>query len=154
MSIFSKIAKVVTQAAAIIPAASLLAPSSKGLATAATTLQTVGGALSAGGLPMPGASFLPGALGALPTLPVLGRAAGKALNYAGSAAGLASLLPNDDAPRKRRGINPLNVKAARRAIRRVKAIRKITTKLEQSLPKQRKSGFGGHTHYFQRARKR
>jgi len=37
--------------------------------------------------------------------------------------------------RKRRRMNPLNVRAARRAIRRIKAVRKITADIERSLPK-------------------
>lgn len=38
--------------------------------------------------------------------------------------------------RKRRRMNPLNARAARRAIRRIKAVRKITRDIEKSLPKQ------------------
>lgn len=41
--------------------------------------------------------------------------------------------------RKRRRMNPLNARAARRAIRRIKAVRKITMDIERSLPKQRTS---------------
>ena len=39
--------------------------------------------------------------------------------------------------RRRRRMNPLNVRAARRAIRRIKAVRKITNEIERSLPKAR-----------------
>jgi len=38
--------------------------------------------------------------------------------------------------RKRRRMNPLNARAARRAIRRIKAVRRITRDIERSLPKQ------------------
>ena len=39
--------------------------------------------------------------------------------------------------RKRRRMNPLNARAARRAIRRIKAVRRITHDIERSLPKAR-----------------
>lgn len=39
--------------------------------------------------------------------------------------------------RKRRRMNPLNARAARRAIRRIKAVRRITNDIERSLPKAR-----------------
>jgi len=39
--------------------------------------------------------------------------------------------------RKRRRMNPMNHKAANRAIRRIKAVRKIVRSIESSLPKQR-----------------
>lgn len=39
--------------------------------------------------------------------------------------------------RKRRRINPLNVKALKRSVRRIKASRKILHQVEQALPKQR-----------------
>lgn len=46
--------------------------------------------------------------------------------------------------RRRRRMNPLNVRAARRAIRRIKAVRKITAQIERSLPtrKVHARGFG------------
>lgn len=44
-------------------------------------------------------------------------------------------------PRKKyRRINPLNVRAARRAIRRIKAVRKITHEIEKQLPHRRSTG--------------
>lgn len=39
--------------------------------------------------------------------------------------------------RRRRRLNPLNVRAARRAIRRIKAVRKITAQIERALPTRR-----------------
>lgn len=62
-------------------------------------------------------------------------AASQALTRAG-----AALQPTSSAqmgmPRKRRRMNPLNARAARRAIRRIKAVRRITRDIERSLPKQ------------------
>lgn len=45
-----------------------------------------------------------------------------------------------------RRMNPLNPRAARRAIRRVKAVRKLCHKLESALPKQ-KAARCGHSHF-------
>lgn len=50
--------------------------------------------------------------------------------------------------RRRRRMNPLNARAARRAIRRIKAVRRITADIERSLPKAkaRRSYSGAHRH--------
>ena len=52
--------------------------------------------------------------------------------------------------KKRRRMNPLNARAARRAIRRIKAVRRITNDIERSLPKARAArprSYGGqHKH--------
>lgn len=45
-----------------------------------------------------------------------------------------------------RRMNPLNPKAARRAIRRVKAVRKLCTKLESALPKRKCTHAHAHRH--------
>lgn len=51
--------------------------------------------------------------------------------------------------KKRRRMNPLNARAAKRAIRRIKAVRKITAGIERALPKAKARGhahFGHHHH--------
>lgn len=49
--------------------------------------------------------------------------------------------------RKPRRMNPMNVRAARRAIRRIKAVRKITHEIERALPKARaRSAPPRHSH--------
>lgn len=75
-----------------------------------------------------GASMLPALSSILRSPTVRGTAAGAA-----GALGI-ELLTRGGAQPKRRRMNPLNVKAARRAIRRIKAVRKITRDIEKSLP--------------------
>ncbi len=61
---------------------------------------------------------------------------GGAVVSAGAGALGARLGGGGGTPRKRyRRMNPLNAKAARRAVRRVKAVRKMLHSIEQSLPK-------------------
>lgn len=47
--------------------------------------------------------------------------------------------------KKRRRMNPLNARAAKRAIRRIKAVRKITAGIERALPKAKARSYG-HFH--------
>jgi hypothetical protein len=48
--------------------------------------------------------------------------------------------------KKRRRMNPLNARAAKRAIRRIKAVRKITAGIERALPKAKARNYG-HSHF-------
>lgn len=48
--------------------------------------------------------------------------------------------------KKRRRMNPLNARAAKRAIRRIKAVRKITAGIERALPKAKARSYG-HSHF-------
>lgn len=80
---------------------------------------------------LPGAGmvrFLPGPPGT--------EAAGEAGRRIGSAIG-QRIRGTFAGGRRRRRINPLNVRAARRAIRRIKAVRKITAQIERALPTRR-----------------
>lgn len=100
---------------------------------------------------MQGASILPGAgplgpvirqlprlpgggVSRLPRLPGLGTAVGVGGGVA-TAVQVAQMMGGQ--PRKRRRMNPYNPRAARRAIRRIKALRREMQKLERALPKQR-----------------
>lgn len=49
--------------------------------------------------------------------------------------------------KKRRRMNPLNARAAKRAIRRIKAVRKITAGIERALPKAKARAWHGHHHH-------
>lgn len=55
----------------------------------------------------------------------------------GAAAGFVLDQFGNPVRRKRRRMNPYNPKAARRAIRRIKALRREMQKIERMLPKQR-----------------
>lgn len=48
---------------------------------------------------------------------------------------VADMMRSGEIKRPGRRINPLNVRAARRAIRRIKAVRKITAQIERALPR-------------------
>lgn len=96
------------------------------------------GALSAGKQAYTGTrALVPYAGGAVPTLG-RGAALGRGLALGGAAAagaGAAALL-GGGAPRRRyRRMNALNPKAAARAIRRIKAVRKVCRSIESQLPK-------------------
>lgn len=75
-----------------------------------------------------------GVMSILPGIGAVGRGAARQLPgvVAGAAAG--ALFSGGGEKKKYRRMNPLNVKAARRAIRRIKAVRKITRDIEKSLP--------------------
>lgn len=98
-------------------------------------------------------SFLPAIIGAIGK-----KGASKAVQVIGGGAAGGVLLeealnsdwnPFNDVAKRRR-INPLNVRAARRAIRRIKAVRKITASIERSLPKAKARMH--HHHPFARKR--
>lgn len=75
-------------------------------------------------------------LPSLASLPGVGRAVVRQLPGVGAGVGTAVLMGRDGQPKKkRRRMNPMNVKAARRAIRRVKAARKMLQEIERQLPK-------------------
>lgn len=65
------------------------------------------------------------------SLPTIGRETARAGAAGAAALGLSGLFGGT---KKRRRMNPLNVKAARRAIRRINAVRKITRDIEKQLP--------------------
>lgn len=56
---------------------------------------------------------------------------------AAGAAGVGALMRGHGGGKRYRRINPLNPKAARRAINRIKALRKLTHDIERQLPKQK-----------------
>lgn len=61
----------------------------------------------------------------------------------GGASIVADMMRSGEIKRPGRRMNPLNVKAARRAIRRIKGVRKICNDIERSLPMRRaRGGFG------------
>lgn len=53
----------------------------------------------------------------------------------GGAGIVADMMRSGEIKRPGRRINPLNVRAARRALRRIKAVRKITAQIERALPR-------------------
>lgn len=72
------------------------------------------------------------------TLPFIKKNAAKALNWAVVGDLVYDLAGNlQGRTTSHRRINPLNAKAARRAIRRIKAVRKIASTIERALPKAR-----------------
>src|SRR5262245_11894995 len=80
---------------------------------------------------LPGAGFLPGLPGPIPGLP------GPAEAGARVGTAIGRRVRSAMSGKLRRRINPLNVRAARRAIRRIKAVRKITAQIERALPTRR-----------------
>lgn len=97
-------------------------------------------------LPPQQTQALPRMTNVMATMPALGRMAlrspavrraGRFAAGAGSAMGLSQLLPEQwlRGARRYRRISPTNPKALKRAIRRVKAFRKISQKIESLLPK-------------------
>lgn len=174
MSLFSKIKKGLKKIGKVLPVSAAMLPTKGGAMSALGTLQYGAPvAMPGAGAAMPGGSnplamlggFLGGKIG-LPEnlssalvsnlLPIPGgtvvddlRAYGayklapdsllQQLNFAGG--GVLG--------KKRRRMNPLNAKAAKRAIRRIKAVRKITAGIERALPKAKARGFAhwGHHHH-------
>lgn len=119
-------------------------PRSSAMTAALPSMQT---ALPALALPALGtaARVLPGlgrSIGALSRVPAV-RAAGRLARDVGTVVvgGLIidSMTGQVVGRRRSRRINPLNAKAARRAIRRIKSVRKICLDIERSLPRQRQS---------------
>jgi hypothetical protein len=84
----------------------------------------------------------------LPSLPTLD----DARSYAAWKIAPDSLLQNlrfdaaGNPIKKRRRMNPLNARAAKRAIRRIKAVRKITAGIERALPKAKARNWHAHAH--------
>jgi hypothetical protein len=108
-------------------------------------LRKAGGVL--GVLPIPGAGVLGKAVG-LAARVGTGVAAGRALARrvpalglpTGSVGGLGpgpipQLALGGPMPRKRRRINPLNIRALNRALSRVKSARKIAARIERAIPR-------------------
>lgn len=112
-----------------------------------------GGPVAGGALPS--ASFLPQVVAGGVALgkQILSTKTGKAAVVTGGVAVADAALDffgGDDGGGRRRRMNPLNVRAARRAIRRIKAVRKITASIEKSLPKAKARG--GHQHFVRHRR--
>lgn len=61
---------------------------------------------------------------------------------AGAATVINNMIRGGATGRRYRRMNPLNPKAANRAIRRIKAVRKLCRSIESSLPKQRTASCG------------
>lgn len=119
-------------------------PRSSAMTAALPSMQT---ALPALALPALGtaARILPGigrSVGTIAKLPAV-RAAGRLARDVGTVVvgGLIidSMTGQVIGRKRSRRINPLNPKAARRAIRRIKSVRKICLDIERSLPRQRQS---------------
>jgi len=91
-----------------------------------------------------GNSILPGVGSVVPSVvnavgSILGGTVGRTVATGAATVGTAlgvgqAISTVFGSPKKRRRMNPLNVRAARRAIRRVKAVRKITNDIEKQLP--------------------
>lgn len=79
----------------------------------------------------------------IPQLPAFPKVPGLQFGRPPSTAGLPNFgtvvggASSTHPARRRRRMNPMNHKAANRAIRRIKAVRKIVRSIESSLPKQR-----------------
>jgi len=117
------VAKVALPVAKVLPGVGTLATIAGG---AASILARPGQNLPRPMLPIPTGLFKPGSGHAQRMLsPDFGNVKG----------GASSTSPF----RRRRRMNPMNHKAANRAIRRIKAVRKIVRSIESSLPKQRAS---------------
>lgn len=82
----------------------------------------------------------------------VGRAAGRVIKDPRTGAVVATIVAGmaydlagnllGPAPRRYRRINPCNARAARRAIRRIKGVRKLLHSIEKQLPKQRSHSGG------------
>lgn len=172
MSLFSKVKKALKKVGKVLPVSAAMLPTKGGVAGALGTLQYGAPvAMPGAGAAMPGgqnalgmlAGFLGGKIG-LPEnlssalvsnlLPIPGgtvvddlRAYGayklapdsllQSLNFTGG--GVLG--------KKRRRMNPLNARAAKRAIRRIKAVRKITAGIERALPKAKARAWPGRHHH-------
>lgn len=151
MSLLGKVGNFLKKAVktvAPIAATGVLGPVGAAIGTVITARQSVSTARPSLPISVPqvsafgtaGLAALPGA--GLTTLSRIAPMAGKQIaKYAPEiAAGVAGSYIYDNMGniigrrRKYKRINPLNAKAARRAIRRIKAVRKITNDIERQLP--------------------
>lgn len=96
---------------------------------------------------MPGAGYRSSFVGG--ALPAIGKVAGQIGAGVAIGEGVDYLFGNGGAKRKYRRMNYGNVKAAKRAIRRIKGTRKLLQDIERQLPKRaapRARATGAHSH--------
>lgn len=174
MSLFSKIKKGLKKVGKVLPVSAAMIPTKGGAMSALGTLQ-YGAPVAMPGMPAAGAagsnplSMLAGFLGEKVGLPsqLTSSIASSLLPIPGGtvvddlrAYGAYKLAPDSLLQqlnfsgggvlgKKRRRMNPLNARAAKRAIRRIKAVRKITAGIERALPKTKGRSYAhfGHHHH-------
>lgn len=149
MSLFSSIGKFISRAipkeiksvasvaAPFLPGAGgIIAGAVSALPTITQNLPQISRAIPRISLPGAGALRLPGVGGVVGTI-----AGGAAAQYIIDQFGRrVRINPKTGLPYKRRRMNPLNARAARRAARRLCAVQNICKDIERALPRPRSSG--------------